>query len=66
MPGVCTITDGKQASQQICQYVVTLMSTYNPCPPDSHMDNAVFRLQWFTEVAEFAHLGEHFPCVNAT
>ena len=29
-----SIPDGKKASQQICQYVDTLMSTYNPCPPD--------------------------------
>ena len=37
IPDICMITDGKKASQQICQYVDTLMSTYNPCPPDSEM-----------------------------
>ena len=37
IPNICMITDGKKASQQICQYVDTLMSTYNPCPPDSEI-----------------------------
>ena len=37
IPDICTITDGKKASQQICQYVDTLMSTYNPCPLDSEI-----------------------------
>ena len=37
IPDICTISDGKKASQQICQYVDTLMSTYNPCPPDSEI-----------------------------
>ena len=37
IPDICMITDGKKASQQICKYVDTLMSTYNPCPPDSEI-----------------------------
>ena len=29
------IHDGKKASQEVCQYIDWLMSTYNPDPPDS-------------------------------
>ena len=32
---------------------------------DSQQNNAVFRLERFTEVGEFTYLGKHFPCVNA-
>ena len=34
-----SITEGKQASAQVCQYVDTLISTCNPCPPDSDLWN---------------------------
>ena len=29
------ILDGKRASQQVCEYVDWLLSTYNPGPPDN-------------------------------
>ena len=31
------ITEGKNGSRPLCQYVDSLMSTYNPCPPDSEL-----------------------------
>ena len=31
------ITEGKNAASQVCQYVDSLMSTYNPCPSDSEL-----------------------------
>ena len=31
------IIDGKKASQQVCQYVDSLMSTWNPCSPDAEI-----------------------------
>lgn len=31
------ITEGKNASSQLCQYVDSLMSTCNPCSPDSEL-----------------------------
>ena len=32
-----SVIDGKKASQQVCQYVDSLMSTWNPCSPDAEI-----------------------------
>ena len=50
--------------QQSCISNLVWTGLLDPCG-SLLINNAVFRLERFTEVGEFTYLGKHFPCVNA-